>query len=620
MLFLQPISLLWLLLLVPLILFFYLLRMKRRTVTVSSIYLWSAVTQDVQANAPFQRLRRSLLLLLQLLLAAFLVFALARPFFEGKALGGSNVIVILDGSASMQSSDVSPSRFAEARRLTHEMIDRMRGPDKMMLILATERASRLTSFTGDRRALRAALNQAAPADTATNLEDALELAISAGGSGLAHASSRIYVLSDGAYPDMPSIDTRGCDLQFVKIGIRGDNAGIVAADVRRSLNNPDAFQMFMAVRNFSPAARQGAVEIYRDKGLIAVEKVALKPADPSTGYSESTIQVNDLPVRTGILRLKLDIKDDLVTDNEAFVALAPRRKVKILLVSKGNLYLERALLTDADTEVDRIAPEAYSGKTRYDIVVFDGKAPDVPATSSTLFINTGGDAAPVEIERKARDISIVDWERGHPIMRYVKLDRIYAPTAFVARLKPWGVKLAEHEEGPVIAVGERAGLRSAFIGFDPLQTDLPLRVAFPILISNLVQWLTADAAGAETRTVRSGVPITIPVDPAVRSATLSGPGNLRLSLPVARGAVQTPGLEHAGVYSVAAGGRQYQLAANLLNREESSTAPRTQLQLGRRPVPASSGYVRTTLETWRWLALLALVILGFEWWVYHRRL
>src|SRR5947199_733135 len=126
-------SLLWLLLLVPVIVLLYLLKLKRRAVTVSSVLLWSRLLKDVQANSPFQKLRRNLLLLLQLLIVALAIFALARPFLRVQALGGKSVVLILDGSASMKSRDrlrfaqaTGGTRFEAARRAALKMVDGMR--------------------------------------------------------------------------------------------------------------------------------------------------------------------------------------------------------------------------------------------------------------------------------------------------------------------------------------------------------------------------------------------------------------------------------------------------------------------------------------------------------------
>src|SRR5437764_1107989 len=101
---LAPVGLLLGLLAIPIIIF-YMLRLRRQEITVSSNLLWRQVTQDRQANAPWQRLRRNLLLLLQLLVLAGLVAAVARPFVLTSAPAAGNLVVVLDGSASMQATD-----------------------------------------------------------------------------------------------------------------------------------------------------------------------------------------------------------------------------------------------------------------------------------------------------------------------------------------------------------------------------------------------------------------------------------------------------------------------------------------------------------------------------------
>src|SRR5579872_2761509 len=126
--FLAPWNLLWLLPLVPIIVFFYLLKLKRREMVVSSVLLWSHLIKDVQANAPFQKLKKNLLLFLQLLIVFLSILALARPAYVTRSLGGSNVVVILDGSASMQSRDGrGGTRFDEARSLATRMVNDMHG-------------------------------------------------------------------------------------------------------------------------------------------------------------------------------------------------------------------------------------------------------------------------------------------------------------------------------------------------------------------------------------------------------------------------------------------------------------------------------------------------------------
>src|SRR6476659_7085465 len=96
------------LLLIPLlgvIAAFYLLRLRRQETAVSSLYLWETLLRDREANAPWQKLRTNLLLLLPLVIVAALILALARPWSVGGGTGGRNVLLVLDTSASMGATD-----------------------------------------------------------------------------------------------------------------------------------------------------------------------------------------------------------------------------------------------------------------------------------------------------------------------------------------------------------------------------------------------------------------------------------------------------------------------------------------------------------------------------------
>src|SRR5579864_5093908 len=155
--FLSPLSLLWLLPISGLIVLMYILKLRRQDVIVSSTFLWRQVIRDVQANAPFQKLRKNLLLLLQLIAAALIILALARPFLRAISFGGRNIVVIVDTSASMRATDVSPSRLEVAKRRAQELVSDLRPGDRMMILSAAARPQAATGFTGERAELRRAI-------------------------------------------------------------------------------------------------------------------------------------------------------------------------------------------------------------------------------------------------------------------------------------------------------------------------------------------------------------------------------------------------------------------------------------------------------------------------------
>ena len=65
----------------PVVVLFYLLKRKRVVKLVPSTLLWQKFLAETQASAPFQRLRKNWLLILQLILLTMAVLALARTFF-----------------------------------------------------------------------------------------------------------------------------------------------------------------------------------------------------------------------------------------------------------------------------------------------------------------------------------------------------------------------------------------------------------------------------------------------------------------------------------------------------------------------------------------------------------
>lgn len=616
----SPLFLFWLLILLPVIVFFYLLKLKRREVTISSVLLWNHLVKDVQANAPFQKLKKNLLLFLQLLIAILAILALARPALFVKSLGGKNVVMILDGSASMQSRDAKGTRFDEAKETALRMVNQMRGGDKMMVVLATNRTHRLTSLTTNQNELRRAIRQAEPRDTTTNLRDALLLASSAVASSSMRGERRIYVLSDGAFGDLEDLDTRGAGIEFVKVGSRSENVGIVAMDVRRMFRDEGGYQMFVAVRNYSGEPKKGNIEFYRDEALIDVRPVDLPAADKTDGFAEKAEVFTNLPEANGILRARLDIKDDLEADNEAYAQLSTRREVNVLLVSEGNVYLENALNVDPNVQVQKVAPSGYTGQSGFDVVVFEGEPPSKVGPGSHLYIDCGGDSAPVQLKSKITEATILDWRRAHPVMRYVKLNNLNMSEARVAEVKPWGIALAEHEGGVVIAIGEKSGVKSAYVGFPLLRTDFPLRVAFPIFFNNVVQWLAAKPGRTEGLQLMTGQSAPIEVPPSTPEITVTDPDGKKYPVKPEGKLAYFAATERRGVYIATGKGVKQEFAMNLLSRDESQTQPKDALKLGRRPVLAGTGTVKTAHEFWRWLVLLALLVLGIEWWVYHKRI
>ncbi len=197
----------------PLIVMLYFLKLRRTPVAVPSTYLWQRTIEDLHVNSIWQRLRKNLLLLLQLLVIAALILACLRPGFRGDESLGNRAIFMIDNSCSMQATDVEPNRLSAAKKRALEMLDSMSASDVAMVIAFNDRADVRQGFTSDRRLLRSAIESIQTTNRTTDLNEALRAA-----SGLANPGrtsqigdlkdvqvadampANIFLLSDAASP------------------------------------------------------------------------------------------------------------------------------------------------------------------------------------------------------------------------------------------------------------------------------------------------------------------------------------------------------------------------------------------------------------------------------------
>ena len=189
----------------PIVVIFYLLKVRRHDEEVSSTFLWNDLLRDLAAHEPLQRLRWNVMLALQLLLLGLLTVALARPFFEQEGEKSVHAVLLLDGSASMQAAGATSGQTRFQQSLTSARQTAAGLPENSIatVILATAHPQVLVAATADRRQVDKVLADARPSGAAGNMREALILARSLGGDP---QGRRIHVFTDGAFtlpPDLP---------------------------------------------------------------------------------------------------------------------------------------------------------------------------------------------------------------------------------------------------------------------------------------------------------------------------------------------------------------------------------------------------------------------------------
>jgi len=607
--FLTPLAA-WFAATIPVVVLFYLLKRRRVVLKVPSTVLWQKYLAETQASAPFQKLRKNWLLFLQILLLALAVFGLTRPFFAGQQTPSSLRVLILDASASMQSSDVAPSRFEAARSEALRWVDGLKPGQSMVVLQAGPRTEVRQSATSDRQALRRALQAAAVTDGPARAGEALKMAESL----IRDVSdAEIHLFSDGAISGLETFENHNLPLVFHRVGERLNNVAITSLDVRTNPENPNQRAVFASVANLTAAPVATTVELG-----FAGDTLDVRPVTIPAGETESLVFLVSQQA-DGEFTVRHTTADDLSVDNQSSVMSLLPRPVKVLLVSRGNRFLEKAIRSVGAVDLSTVG-EAPLDTAAWDVVVLDDVAPTVWPRGNVLAVRV---AEPdwFEATGAVRAPPVVDWKSTHPLLRFVNLDNVQVAEASGVKTPRWGTVLVESPQTPLVVAGEVGRQRVVWIGFDLLASNWPLRVSFPMFVANAIEWLNPATTSAERRNVRAGEPIRLDVPEGTTAVDVRPPGEGWRSIPVNQGSTELVfgGTDRQGSYGVRWGTNETAVVVRALDVQESNSTPRKEIQMGRYGGTVATTMRSANLEIWRWFAGVALAVLLFEWWFYHRR-
>lgn len=623
--FIAPLAFLGLLIAIPIILL-YMLRLRREEVVVSSNFLWQQVLEDKEANTPWQRLRRNLLLFLQLLILALLVLALTRPAQVVPTISAGRTVILLDASASMNATDGGDSRtrFEAAQEQAQLLVSELGVEDEMSIIRVADVATPLVEYTGNFTALRNAINTAQPGTGDGDWNTALTLA-AAGAEGV--DDFRIFVISDGGLDDVAALPENIPAPVYVPVGTAGDNIALTALATRtRAGEDP---QLFAQVENFTPDDAAVSLVIRLDGELWESARQTI-----SAGSQRSFIFTVDQAFNTVEAEVIIGegVIDHLPDDNRAWTVAGDASTRRVLLASSsGNVFIEQVLRSIPGVQTFRAdTNRATLPRDPYDLYLFDNWLPATLPEADMLIINppantplfTVADGEPVTGGRL--QVTAPD----HPLMTFVDLsDTNLSRFRPVTPVGGWATPLATTNDTPVLWAGELANQQVAVLSFNLRDSDLPLKIAWPVLMSNLFDWASpADIIrGSESLTV--GDALTIAPPAGTTDVRITRPDGTTERLTLTGDLLTYTDTIQTGLYALTltdsdGATREQPFVVNLFGTGESDIAPRTagQISLGGGAIETDAEEQPTLREFWPLLALFGLMILMIEWWLYYRRI
>jgi Ca-activated chloride channel homolog len=597
------------LLLIPVIVLLYMVRSRYRRHRISSIMLWRSVRRDMEAR---QRLRLpplSLLMFLQILVIAVAAIALTRPALP--ATDRAHLVVLVDLSASMLSTDVEPSRFDVARHWAREAIRRTQPGDQVSLIGVGPSPWLLASATDASEAL-AALGRMRPGAASVDVNTALALAESlvrnTGGQG------EILFLSDGVFGSRFLPPPLSVPVDFRSIGISGNNQGITALEARPDLDGSGRWTAFARVSNYAQQAVEISATATADDLLLETRQLQLPPRSSSE-------LAFALPAQARSFALELDSKDILSADNRAEIQVRAWEPRSVLLVSRDPGPIERLLETFPAVEVTTVDPRGYQGARGSHLVILDGFLPASLPNADLLVMNPPDEAPGFVIEPGSGESPVLRSRQGSPLLQSVDLQSLRLGQVVRLEAPDWAHAVAEGPAGPLILEGTLEGRRIIILNFDWMLFDLPRMQAFPLLLSNAMAELNPLA-----------LPSSVPMGQSVLLRPLAGASETTVRMPdgsqrefsLKQGAVSFAETQQVGRYEVRWKGEDWGEASASFNVNVSSHA-----QSDVMPGVHSFGQGQTTrgllsgpvpgLQLWPFLVMLMLSLLAVEWVYFSRR-
>lgn len=644
----------------------YFLKLKRNERLVPSTLLWRKAIEDLHVNAPFQRLRSSLLLFLQLMLLILGAIALGKPMLETAATHADALILLIDQSASMSVTEADGrTRLERAKEEARKCIDNLDDDAQAMVIAFADRANVVASFGTDKSALRSKIDSIEQTQSSTSLREAVSLAeayaqtIIIGGEqvGTDIASdpstppAKVFLFTDGCIEDMDSVTLERLEIAKItvkNVGSRRDNVGIISMEARRNYDRPEMLEVAATVANHHDKPIDLDAVLYVEGRHVDVQPLSLGADTGTDGASGAaggsphiaTVAFENIEFSgAGVVQVTLQVSDAFAADDRAWTVIGEPRRIRVLVV-EGTHAVLGDMLAAFNVDVTRMSGSEYESasdkvllegkRSAFDVVVFERHSSGRLPPGNYFFWGAVPKIEGVEAGRVINDQVIFNWDETHPILRYVGIEMLELNQWLELKLPTEAESLVDGETSAVLAYFARGSSQFLISAFSliaehagqPIEnTRWCYSADFVVFLQNALASLSSNIAASGQKSVAPGRPVSLPVPAGTSTVSLMLPGGSEETLTVAgNDTVHFARTQQVGVYKLEGGiPGDDQFTVSLFNERESRIQPEETLTFGAEQVKSQATNVQVNKPAWTYFLLGMLGVLFIEWVVYNRR-
>ena len=590
------------------VVFLYWLKPPPQRVVVPSTLLWDRLLKEKKRNTLLDRLRWWLSLMLALIIGLSVASGMGRPELSSPGRDVRNITVVIDNSATMATRTADGfTRWEHAVAHAGRVLGQGSASGQFVILDTSGQAP--PGEPGDRRSA---------------LEVLAELTVSLGDEpqfpDLPEGESEIFFISDGVL-----VDDAPPEATLISVFEPAHNVGITAFQVEALPSEPTRFQAFVQVKNASDVGKQTTLRLSGSNEGGIRDTLTLGPGE-TRGRSIDLGSFERGPVRAVVTA----DSDAFPADDYAYGFLPIRTETRVLLVTRGNVYLENVLADEPRLSLAVVSPAQYDPQVSADVYIFDRFAPpEAPGGPTLVFL-------PPDVEWLTQTLAVVEapevpgWNPAHPVLRFVALEDLRIDRAARIAMPEEGdagptsvvgetgrVPAAEVVVGspllPLVLVSERPE-RIVRVSFALEDSNFPLHPGFPIFLTNTLGWLMDEQVALARAPGQIEVPLAM-------AAVTDLEGSDVATWPLSNRTVFMA--DQPGLYTVAQGDRRLRVAVNLASTARTSVND-SGFTSDEITSAASTVLADTEAgpneELWMALLLLALFLVIVEWVTYHRRL
>lgn len=558
---------------------------------------------------PEQKHRRKLQqpwsLILQLLSLLLLLLAIAQLRLGSPDRSSRDHVLILDSSAWMAARTGQGRLIEEARAAARHYVSLLPGADRVMVVRADELATPANFFESNRTAVRRAIDRTQVTAGGLKLEDALQFARDAQRLHAQRPGEIVFVgAGRSALEDQPASLPE--NLRVIAIKGPAEHTGLMKMGARRSVGNPDAWDIFVAVKNYGTLPRSVPMVLTFGGAVIGSRRFELAPGgDLSASFEYQTRSAGWLEARV--------LTNDAFADDKRAVLELPARTILAVTVYSDEPELLRPIFhAIPGVSASYVPTSRYDAKT-LGIVLLDRFAPQAPPSGPSIWLIPPAQKSPIPVRTTATRVKLTQW-RSESILGaglHTKDLEIGASEVFAPDTED--LVVAESDAGPVIVARQRS--RMVVAGFHPVRSAMRYELVTPLLFANMLRWMAPDifrsyeSVASTVGTVN--VDLESAPDPAqVRVVTENGQ-----KLPFTLDGTKLRFFSGtAGVIRVLTGERELVYSLTLPQPGAVVWNP-TNVRMG---FPARMQGDQSGRDIWQWLAIAAAIALVADWVIFGR--